>query len=125
MAVRFCKCDCGEELPPGASKQMLYKPGHRQRRYQRRKDARVREALRAVGGRESVKTTARAAGSGRKRKEKRSSPVRYALVRRAESTLEILGFATATSKRAVERAFGISAHPDLKAIAERQLPEVV
>lgn len=30
---RLCACACGEALPAGASRQMKYRPGHRQRLY--------------------------------------------------------------------------------------------
>ncbi|HET9198217.1 MAG TPA: HNH endonuclease [Solirubrobacterales bacterium] len=47
---------------------------------------------------------------------------RYALVQTRASFLEVLGFATGKSKRAVERVFGITGRDDLAAIAERHLP---
>lgn len=72
-AGRTCACGCGELLPPGASLQMLYRPGHRQRAYQRKRDARVREALAAVDGGTAVNVTATHSGSGRKREPRRPS----------------------------------------------------
>ena len=47
---------------------------------------------------------------------------RYAVVKVAGSIIEVLAFDSAKSKRSVEQAFGISARPDLVAIAERHLP---
>ncbi len=78
--ARKCECGCGEDLPPNASAQMRHKPGHRQRKYQRKRDARVREALAATAPAASVKTTASAAPSGRRRRSGRRSPTRYALI---------------------------------------------
>lgn len=39
--------------------------------------------------------------------------------------IEVLGFDSGKSKRAVERAFGISERENLQAIAARHLPGVV
>jgi hypothetical protein len=123
MAIRYCKCGCGGEIAANASLQMTHLPGHRQRKYQRKRDARVREALRAVGGRGDVKTTPTRAASRRRDRSREAVRTRYALVHVKGSTLEILGFATAKSKRAVERAFGIVDRDDLAAVAGRHLPE--
>jgi len=120
--ARECRCGCEEELPAGASKQMLYKPGHRQRRYQRAKDAAVRDLVLAAGGLGNVKATATRLRKGRKRQTKERPQPRYALVESEGSRLTILGFARAASKRSVERAFGISDRPDLFALAESHLP---
>jgi hypothetical protein len=40
------------------------------------------------------------------------------------SVMEVLALDSAWSKRAVERAFGISDRDDLVAVAERHLPEL-
>lgn len=124
MSERLCKCGCSEVLDPGASLQMLYRPRHRQRRYQRERDARVRKALAAVAGAADVKMTAAKGGRGRKRRLRKSSPARYALVQISGSTIEVLGFDVGSSKRAVEGAFGIRGRDDLAAVAERYLPPV-
>jgi hypothetical protein len=104
---------------------MLHLPGHRQRKYQRKKDALVREALQRVGGRASVKTTPTQPASGRKRRPRRTVSTRYALVQIRGAVIEVLGFASGKNRKAVERAFGILDRDDLAAVAGRHLPEVV
>lgn len=67
MSERRCECGCGERLPANASAQMRHRPGHRQRKYQRKRDAEVREALAAVGGGAGVKMTPTGAPTGSRR----------------------------------------------------------
>lgn len=55
----------------------------------------------------------------------RPSLGRYAIVHVKGSLIEILGFDRGKSKRAVERAFGISDRQDLAAVSERHMPVVV
>jgi hypothetical protein len=50
---------------------------------------------------------------------------RYAIVEIRGSVIEVLGFDRGKSKRAVERAFGISDRRDLAAVNERHIPVVV
>jgi len=101
---RACKCGCGPFTPDRAN-QLYRVPACRTRAY------RVRRAERASRRHQSVTRTQR--------------KTRYALVEVNGATIGVLGFDLATSKRAVERAFGISDRPDLAAIAERHLPAVV
>jgi U3 small nucleolar ribonucleoprotein component len=61
----------------------------------------------------------------RRQAAKKRSQTRYVLIRVSGPIIEVLGFDVGKSKRAVERAFGISDRPDLAAIAERHLPAVV
>lgn len=58
----------------------------------------------------------------RSRASKERRRTRYAVVQVKGAVMEILAFDSATSKRAVERAFGISERSDLEAIAARHLP---
>ena len=122
--ARYCECGCGGEISAAASKQMKHLPGHRQRKYQRKRDARVREALRRVGGRASVKTTATQPASRRKRRPARSVSTRYALVQIQGAVIEVLGFASGKNRKVIERTFGILDRDDLAAIASRHLPGV-
>lgn len=66
----------------------------------------------------------RNAAQRRKRPSEARPETRYVLVQARASSIEVLGYATAPSKRAVERAFGIRDRDDLAAIAERHLPAV-
>jgi hypothetical protein len=101
---------------------MLYLSGHRQRRYQREKDAAIRDLVTAAGGLGNVKATATALRSGRRRQTKQRPKPRYALVQIEGSAITILGYARAATKRAVERAFGITDRGDLFAIAVSHIP---
>jgi hypothetical protein len=121
---RRCGCGCGGDLPSTASVRQLYLTGHRQRRYQRQRAARVREALAAVGTAASVKTTPSGADTGRRRRTKKPSRTRYALVGAIDPrTLTILGEVTATSKRSAERDLRITHDPDTFLVAASHLPE--
>lgn len=119
---RVCGCGCGDDLPPNASEQQLYLTGHRQRVYSRRRSARVREALAAMDARTSVKTTATAAATDRRRRIRKPRQTRYLLLRQDGPTLTITGAIVAASKRAAEKRVG--QQPDTIVLAASHLPTI-
>ena len=99
--TRECICGCGE-FTPNRSDQVNATPACRTRRYERASVQRQQRRQKSV---------------------RRTPPqTRYALVERRGTTIEVLGFATAAGKRAVERAFGIVDRDDLAAVAAKHLP---
>jgi hypothetical protein len=123
MSVRSCQCGCGGELAPNASQQQLYLGGHRQRVYARRRSARVREALAAMDARASVKTTATAAASDRRRRIRKARQGRYLILRQDGPTFTITGAIISPSKRAAEKRVGDQA--DTFVLAAGHLPAKV
>jgi hypothetical protein len=101
---------------------MLYLEGHRQRAYQRKKDAALRDLVSAAGGLGNVKATATALRTRRRRQTKSRPKPRYALVQIEGSTITVLGYERAASKATMERAFGITGRPDLAAVSASHLP---
>jgi hypothetical protein len=118
---RRCGCGCGGELPSNASDRQLYLTGHRQRKYQRQRNVRVREALAAVGVATNVNTTLSAAGSERRRRINKPRQARYLIVRQSGPNLTITGAILAQSKRAAEKRIGDD-DPHTFAVAASHLP---
>jgi hypothetical protein len=109
-------------LPSNASERQFYLTGHRQRKYQRKRDARVREALAATVGAASVKTTPSATDSGRRRRTSKPRQARYLLIRRSGPTLTITGAIIAAGKRAAEKRVN---DPETIVLAASHLPAKV
>jgi hypothetical protein len=102
--MKLCPCGCGP-FSPTRSDQKWATAACRTRGY------RVRCAQRAARRHKGVTRPV--------------SHPRYALIQRRGASIEVLGYSLGRSKRAVERAFGMTDRDDLAAIAERYLPAVV
>jgi hypothetical protein len=118
---RRCGCGCGGELPSNASDRQLYLTGHRQRKYQRQRNVRVRAALAAVGAAPNVNTTPSAAGSERRRRIHMPRQARYLLIRQDGPNLTITGAIVAASKRAAEKRVN---DPETVVLAASHLPTI-
>jgi hypothetical protein len=125
-SIRECRCGCGDDLPPNASEQQLYLVGHRQRAYQRKRNARVREALSATTRPADVNTTASAARSEGRRRTRERRDTRYAVIEADGPILTVItDDVLAPSKRSAEATLGIKDQADVFLIAASHLPDTI